>query len=76
MMAAIVFLEQNGYEVIAPKGKMMRLALKIVLHKPSINNIARTLQKYSRMTERKPKSRVRAYLDKVFALMERHTGKN
>jgi len=50
MMATIIFLEDNGYEVIAPKKKMYRLAMKIVKEKPTptVNNIARTLKKYSR----------------------------
>lgn len=50
MMTTIIFLEDNGYEVIAPKKKMYRLAMKIVKEKPTptVNNIARTLKKYSK----------------------------
>lgn len=50
MMSAILFLEENGYRVVAPKNKMYRLVMKIVLEKPTptVNNIAKTLKKYSR----------------------------
>lgn len=49
MMAAIIFLEENGYRVVAPKYKMFRLAMKIVSSKrPTVNKIARTLKKFSR----------------------------
>lgn len=70
MMATIIFLEENGYEVIAPKNKMYRLAMKIVMDKPSVNNIARTLKKYTRVPERKPKSKLEVYWDKIISLIE------
>jgi death-on-curing protein len=65
MMAAIIFLEENGYEVLAPPTKMYRLAMKIVREKPTISNIAKTLRKYSRVPERKPKSMFVRYWDKI-----------
>lgn len=70
MMATIIFLEDNGYEVIAPKNKMYRLAMKIVVEKPSINNIARTLKKYTRVPVYKPKSKFEMYWDKIIHWIE------
>lgn len=70
MMATIIFLEKNGYEVTAPNKKMYRLAMKVVVEKPSINNIVRTLKKYSRVPERKPVSKYEACWDKIIAWIE------
>lgn len=69
MMAGIMFLEENGYEVVAPKNKMYKLAMKIVTEKPTVNNIAKTLKKYTRATPQKPKSKYRLYLDRVTELL-------
>lgn len=71
MMAAIIFLEDNGYKVIAPKNKMYRLAMKIVRDKPTVNNIAKTLKKYSKVPERKPKSYFEIYMDKIEKFFKR-----
>lgn len=70
MMATIIFLEENGYEVIAPNKKMYRLAMKVVIQKPSVNNIAKTLEKYSRIPYRKPKSKYELYWDKIIKWLE------
>lgn len=71
LMATIIFLEENGYEVIAPNKKMYRFAMKVVIDKPSINNIVRTLRKYSKVPERKPKSKFEMYIDKIIAWVEK-----
>jgi death-on-curing protein len=65
MMATILFLEVNGYEVVAPPKKMYRLAMKVVKEKPSINSITRTLQKYSKIPEHRPISKYRQYREQV-----------
>lgn len=65
MMATIIFLEENGYEVTAPNKKMYRLAMKVVVDKPSVNNIVRTLKKYSKVPERKPKSKYEIYREQI-----------
>lgn len=65
MMAAIIFLGENGYEVVAPQTKMYRLAMKVVREKPTVSNIAKTLRKYSRVPEQKPKSMLDRYWDKI-----------
>jgi death-on-curing protein len=66
VMATIVFLEQNGYEVHAPKNKMYRLAMTVVVSKPSLRNIARTLKKYSRVSEKRSESRIKECLRRLF----------
>ncbi|MFA5384512.1 MAG: type II toxin-antitoxin system death-on-curing family toxin [Eubacteriales bacterium] len=67
MMATIIFLEENGYEVAAPNNKMYRLAMKIVREKPTptANNIARTLNKYTKPYSYKQKSRFIIYKDRI-----------
>lgn len=49
LMATIVFLEMNGYEVIADQKKLYRLAITVVATKPPIEQIRhRYLRKYTR----------------------------
>ena len=67
MMATIIFLEENGLKVIAPNKKMYRLAMKIVIEKPTptVNNIAKTLKKYCKIPQYKPTSQYDIYIDKI-----------
>ncbi|WP_372503668.1 type II toxin-antitoxin system death-on-curing family toxin [Acididesulfobacillus acetoxydans] len=51
LMAMIIFLEENGYTIIADPVKLYRLALAVVKSKPSIERIkAKYLKKYCRYT--------------------------
>lgn len=65
MMATIMFLEDNGYVVVAPPKKMYRLAMKVVKDKPSVNNIARTLKRYTKIPQHKPQSKFRIYKEQI-----------
>lgn len=66
MMATIIFIEENGYIITAPKKKMYCLAMNIVVNKLSVNNIARTLKnKYCKVPVHKPKSKYVVYRDKI-----------
>jgi death-on-curing protein len=49
LMATIVFLEMNGYDVIADPKRLYRLAVTVVISKPPINQIThKYLRKYTR----------------------------
>jgi len=48
MVAASVFLENNGYEVAAKEGEIEKLALKIIANKLSVGAIAAWLKKHSK----------------------------
>lgn len=71
MMATIIFLEGNGYEVTAPNKKMYRLAMKIVVDKPSINNITRTLKRYIKIPEYRPRSKFEQYIEQIKEFLTR-----
>lgn len=54
LMAMIIFLEENGYEVIAEQNKLLRLARTVVLTKPSVDRIVyKYLKKYTKYTGRR-----------------------
>ncbi|MBI2635433.1 MAG: type II toxin-antitoxin system death-on-curing family toxin [Parcubacteria group bacterium] len=48
MTAASVFLESNGYQIIAKKGEIEKFALKIVREKLDLEEIAKWLKKHSK----------------------------
>lgn len=48
MVAASVFLENNGYKIIAKKGEIKKLALEIINKKLSLETIANWFKKHSR----------------------------
>ena len=58
MMAGVIFLEENGYEVKVPNKKLYRLALTIVNKKPTptIHRITRILEKYTEEVNIRPES--------------------
>jgi len=60
LMTMLVFLEENGYKIIAAPNKLLRLAKIVVINKPSIERIKlKYLKKYCRRTiTRKPRGSV------------------
>lgn len=48
MTAASVFLENNGYKIIAKEGEIEQLALKIIIKKFDLETIAGWFKKHSR----------------------------
>lgn len=50
--AASVFLENNGYKVIAEKGEVEKFALDVIKKRLEINDIADWLKEHSRKTKK------------------------
>lgn len=48
VMIASVFLENNGYKIIAKEGELEKLALKVVVEKLSLEKIAIWFKKHSK----------------------------
>jgi len=46
LMATVIFLERNGYEVIADNDKMYKFVEKVVKGKLKVHSIARRLKKF------------------------------
>ena len=68
LMAAILFLEQNGYEVIGTKNRLLRMAKSIVIYKPSVEKIKQKyLKKVVRYTGERshPKAYIEEYKNPI-----------
>lgn len=48
MVAASVFLENNGFKITAKEGEIEKFALEIVNNKPKLKQIAQWLQEHSK----------------------------
>lgn len=48
MTAASVFLENNGYKIVAKKGQIEKFALKIIRNRSELETIAEWFKKHSR----------------------------
>lgn len=62
LLAAIVFLEQNGYQVVADNQKMYKLVEKVVKGNLKIEPINRRLKKFIKEAPRR-KRKLEAFLD-------------
>ena len=47
MTAALVFIEANGYKIIAERGEIEKFALRIIEHKLQLESIAAWFKKHS-----------------------------
>lgn len=66
LMATVIFLERNGYEVIADNDKMYKFVEKVVKGKLEIPSIARRLKKFiKQMPRRKRRLTVFEFIDDV-----------
>lgn len=72
VMATIIFLQLNGYELRVPERKLIKLALAIVNSNPtlSVTRIRRTLKKYAHRTERRKDYR-KTYRDQIYDFFKR-----
>lgn len=62
IIAMMMFLEENGYEVVAEQKKLLRMALAVVLAKPSVEQIvSKYLKKYCRPISKR--KRIGHYID-------------
>ncbi len=50
--AAAVFLEDNGYKVLAKKGELEKLAMKVIKQKLSVEDIAQWFEKHAEKVKR------------------------
>ena len=48
VLACIVFLDMNGYELQCPHDQAIRFVLRIVKYKPTVHYIARWLRRHTR----------------------------
>ena len=48
LMSAVIFLERNGYEVIADNNKMYKFVENIVINKLSVEDISAQLNRFVR----------------------------
>lgn len=53
LMSTIMFLEQNGYEVIADNDKLFKLVEKVVKGKLNIDSIKKRLKKFAKEMPRR-----------------------
>lgn len=66
LMATVIFLERNGYEVIADNDKMYKFVEKVVKGKLEILSISRRLKKFiKQMPRRKRRLTVLEFIDDV-----------
>lgn len=66
LMATVIFLERNGYEVIADNDKMYKFVEKVVKGKLEITSIARRLKKFIKpMPRRKRKLTIFEFIEDV-----------
>ena len=47
MTAALVFIEDNGYKIVAERGEIEKFALRIIEHKLQLDSIAAWFKKHS-----------------------------
>jgi len=52
MTVALVFLEYNGYKVVAKKGEIKTFALWIIKHKPELEVVAGWFKEHSRKIQK------------------------
>ena len=66
LMTTVIFLERNGYEVIADNDKMYKFVEKVVKGKLEITSIARRLKKFIKpMPRRKRKLTIFEFIEDV-----------
>lgn len=65
LLATVMFLEQNGYEVIATNQKMYKLVETVVTQKLEINSIKKRLKKFTKEVPRQRIPTWKEFFEKI-----------